>query len=1150
MKGFSLKVAVVIIFVTLVAVSLSLSVQVAMARMSQEPVKQELSMSGTLSVIGFLEPWEPWMDSEVRVEARDRCTEKEIVEAVYPEEVGAFTLKFELTAEVKEIFHSGNIEIRALDRTGKVLGNIRIAPYKDEDSIAVKLRIMHPTSGQVSKPPLITSNDIITKSVLQHLAEKLARLQGVDVRNARVPLSIMKVIKEINEISQFSARSLAGDKDAEESLRRVLSAFPFTSPGGAPGVLGRIEDMSKMGLIDALGELQPVRGCGPILQRTAKVLEGAFRLDFKERNQDARWTRQARAYVRDRMQDISFYNDLADRAFREFEGPFGVFPGDDGLTTFILPPGPPKGFPPEPEPGPDDGFEPSPCEQINDLCLGLYGEVLAAQLRDEFTDLIASVEPNCLCSNYDPNQVLVARPQPGRFFPITIPPKPQIPPTLPTGVLLYFGDQVITPISVQPTEIRFRIPSKKPPKPQIPPTKAHTGPVYLRALGSLPSEASRRLADTCGLAMPELPAEILMDRSPAAAVSIIYPPVIDFFRSSVHRAEACTPVEISWRVHLIDRPVDAPIPPCGSIEVTIRDEQGNQVAKGGSSGSVLETRSDTTTYTIGAVSQANQVHCGTAAPVSLTVERVKKLWLVQSPTGTDLRGGTSGTFTVRVSCPAPMGGIPVEITSSIPSVLQVQSPVIIQEGQTSLAVDFRTTAACMPVEVTASAADHIFQGPIRYEIYDQPSLSWASGITPNIQEQDAYTFRVIGGCVPQNNVQWLLQKVNNGNQQSHRISQTTSTGQYPEITFQVSLSERDATAYLTPGNWELYAVIPERDFIQSTGLPFIVTARPHFEINVQPTEQTVEWGGQADYRLTLTGHNILNKLNVNLSTDLPDGKGVNHDFGPRDVELNPEPDNTGYSTLTVRNKEGVASLGETGFNIIASDTNFTRSVPASLVIKRKYGLFDRVTLHHYGDSSQSCGSITATIGGDRNTPTVLFHITTGSISSSPSPVLYYAISPRCRVGIVIPPWKNDPAYDPAVSLYNLGFSMPNGPHGLGNEIKLITQMFWQQFWCSRDDSLLVIIGRTINGTSADTHFAYLFNTVTGNEIDNETFMPEIIEGVNGADPENPDVLLPPQPDDVVTKLCDIESIELTKNTRNNDVVRVRYKDGQFDLEMR
>lgn len=107
MKGFSLKVAVVIIFVTLVAVSLSLSVQVAMARMSQEPVKQELSMSGTLSVIGFLEPWEPWMDSEVRVEARDRCTEKEIVEAVYPEEVGAFTLKFELTAEVKEIFHPG-----------------------------------------------------------------------------------------------------------------------------------------------------------------------------------------------------------------------------------------------------------------------------------------------------------------------------------------------------------------------------------------------------------------------------------------------------------------------------------------------------------------------------------------------------------------------------------------------------------------------------------------------------------------------------------------------------------------------------------------------------------------------------------------------------------------------------------------------------------------------------------------------------------------------------------------------------------------------------------------------------------------------------------------------------------------------------------
>jgi len=37
------------------------------------------------------------------------------------------------------------------------------------------------------------------------------------------------------------------------------------------------------------------------------VLESAFRLDFAERNTDAKWTRQAHAYVGNRMRDVSAY---------------------------------------------------------------------------------------------------------------------------------------------------------------------------------------------------------------------------------------------------------------------------------------------------------------------------------------------------------------------------------------------------------------------------------------------------------------------------------------------------------------------------------------------------------------------------------------------------------------------------------------------------------------------------------------------------------------------------------------------------------------------------------------------------------------------------------------------------------------------------
>ncbi len=1094
--------------------------------MGKKLERQEKPCDRTLSIIGIVEPWEPRMDSKVRIEAKDYRAET-VIEAVHPTEFGKFTLKLELTIELKELLQSGNVEIRATDRKGKVLGKIRIAPYAGTAPIAMKLHIIRPDLGL--HPSVVISNAIITQATVHHLARKLARIQGVDIQNARAPHSIVKVIQELNEISQLASRCLTGDKVAEKSILQVLSTSAFTNPGGAPRRFGGMGAMSDTRLLDMLGELQVGRLCGPVLLRTTKVLDSAFRLDFKERNRDAKWTRQARSYIRNRIQDFSAYDASVDQAYRGSRSQGAGFPsGDDGLTTHLLPII--DVFPPEPEPVSGTVHEPTLCEMTYDLCLALYEELLAALANDTYTDLIASVEPNCLCSNYDPNQVFVARPRARDTFPII---QTAAGPQLPTWISLYFRGQVITPISVNPNEIHFRIPPNE-----------STGHVYLQAVGIRPSQASRRLANSCGLVMPNFAmpefAPLLLDRSPAALISIISPPVVDFLKSDAgpQPAEACTPVEISWRVNLFDQSPTIPIPPCGSIEVTIRDGQGNQITMGGPAGSVLETRSDTTIYTIEAVSRANQLQCGTAAPVSLTVERVKYVRLEGDPsTGTEHRGGTNGRFVVRISCPAPQNGLPVLLTSSNPAVLRVPSPVTIPAGGTSLPVEFTTTQACMSVEVTAAAADHTPSVSLHYEVYSMPSLQWATGAPPNIQEGDIFSAEVDTSCVPDDSarVNWLLINVNPGGSQPLPLSARSVTGQYPAVRFRVDLG-RTLAADLIPGNWELVVEIADRH-VRSQGLRFPVVPRPQFNLSIiGSSEQTVEWDQPADYQATVEGQNITTNVTISLmAIDLPDG--IETRFNPPRVDLNPG-NTIQNSTLTLRSRKFIGPIGTINFTIQASANNFpTRSFPATLNVKHTQGGFTRMQVIW---NSMTCNGngIRAAVGGNGMTRIVTFSIptSTGEVSISPNAV-YYTISPQCKVGVVIPPWS-DPAVDPAVNLFNLGFARTTGAPELGELIIQggLTRIFWQQFWFSPDDTLLVIIGRTtrMSGTT-ETHTYGLYNTITGDQIDDGFFSPAIVQAID--DPS------PLQDGEKEYQLAVITSIVLGKDNGNRDAVIITYPDN-------
>ena len=103
-------------------------------------------------MIVLIQPWESWMAAECVLEARDQTEKKVIPHRVEPAGSGVFRLSFDDTAEVKRVFESGHAEVRAIDRQGKVLGSRRIAKYRGRSPIALKLRIVRPSSDRAPVP--------------------------------------------------------------------------------------------------------------------------------------------------------------------------------------------------------------------------------------------------------------------------------------------------------------------------------------------------------------------------------------------------------------------------------------------------------------------------------------------------------------------------------------------------------------------------------------------------------------------------------------------------------------------------------------------------------------------------------------------------------------------------------------------------------------------------------------------------------------------------------------------------------------------------------------------------------------------------------------------------------------------------------------
>ncbi len=673
-----------------------------------------------------------------------------------------------------------------------------------------------PERGRPKPGARIVVSKVVSKQRLRDLAALAAKAQGVDIRQAKSPTTVTTAVRELNEIARLAAGTLLGGGGAEAMFRQRIAEIPPENFRGSQGRYGRSVGAALTGLGGAL------RGGLPCPDRFAgveQVLQAAFLLDVRSGDSDATHTYQTGAYLLNRMHTLSQFEGMlrgtsGDSARRGVIGE-EWFPGRsrgldvpmglDGFIDPILPPDaemPPSGPLPDPvDPGyPDPGL----CDDLGDLCVTLFQEAAAALLSDPFIDLIASVEPNCLCHDYDPNQIFVALPAGERKFPDP----------LPADVILYFHGADITAniVSLTPDELHFRIPPN-----------SQTGYVYLRGLFTAQRGGVRNLERLCGFSLPDFPAGLT--QGSAVLIGIIFPPVIDLLTANGApgpevETEACSLVDICWHAHPYDQPPHLPIPPCGLIAVVVRDEAGNVVAEGGSVGCLTAWSAHDHAFTVEARSFTNNQECGSADPRTIVVRRVAMIHLVRDvPQGSELLAGNGGSFFVEISCPAPDDAQDVQLTSSKIQALQVAGTVTIPAGQTRARVEFATADdACGRAEVRATAAGYR-EARLPYDLLRAPMLDWAityymPNAPPHTAQFAQFLFTIQADCVPQpeNRLTWKLVRIDVAGQ-GEELPVTVSRPSVGDF-FLISLTD-EAVNGLVLGTWAIVAEVPDQGLVSN-----------------------------------------------------------------------------------------------------------------------------------------------------------------------------------------------------------------------------------------------------------------------------------------------------------------------------------------------
>lgn len=170
----------------------------------------------------------------------------------------------------------------------------------------------------------------------------------------------------------------------------------------------------------------------------------------------------------------------------------------------------------------------------------------------------------------------------------------------------------------------------------------------------------------------------------------------------------CTPVILEWAVDQL---------PCAgaTAPITVRLlRDGVQIAPVlpapvgttlPTSGSYSDTRERTATYRLEVTGHDSSGRvCGTTTQ-ELVVTRGPKMIALSAPPG--VRDGTPITVTISIPCPAPAGGLVVQLASPTAGGLTFPPSVTIPAGGVSANVTVSAGTKCGKATLTASAADHV-----------------------------------------------------------------------------------------------------------------------------------------------------------------------------------------------------------------------------------------------------------------------------------------------------------------------------------------------------------------------------------------------------------------------------------------------------------
>lgn len=546
------------------------------------------------------------------------------------------------------------------------------------------------------------------------IARKLTALQNVKSSAVIVPRAVASAFRDLDRARAVSEKVLHGDRAAGEQLIARIGGRTPLPPGSRP----KSRPLSaRASVLLAQAQRGPIDGpmCSGDALSNMTILQAAFQLDAALGHRDARLTARAADYIQNRRGVVRNFEDrvngrMGGAAFDPAGGlgtGEGVPQGGDGsflgyYPTPLFPPHtetPDFGDPLDPL-TPDGGL----CQELGDLCAQLFNEFAAAAMGEDDARLIATVQPNCLCAGaFNAGTVFTARPDANQPFPAA------------QGEyhLIFRGQDISARIdhwSAQ--EIRFTIPAD-----------SSTGYVWLtRYINSMSSGISTALANLCGV--PAIGGRgINLPPSPRALISIVRAPVIYSFRINGQavqqvETEACHAVRFDWSVRLDDQTAGQPLPPCCSIQITIRDENGDRLHSSTDPiGSWLHNPERDTVYHLFAESMAGKIRCGQAGPSVIDVRRERRLYVEPHvPALPKTVAGKTGTLNIRMSCAAPDDGAVVNLTSSDPGILRVPDTVQIFPGEDSAIVSFSTNSEnAGAVRITVRLAGHR-DGVLDYEV--------------------------------------------------------------------------------------------------------------------------------------------------------------------------------------------------------------------------------------------------------------------------------------------------------------------------------------------------------------------------------------------------------------------------------------------------